>query len=194
MLRMCVRAGASTTLRHVLSRQSVQLATNAFPRGQTDQAGQPASQPRSPLRESARFLPASFSFSWSFSRRFSSRPFVSPSASATASSFSLFSWAFFSRTFSSRSSLYAFLASPREDYLVPATDISIPSVVESVSRYDARNEVTKIYFRESFKTSRFSYIPKPMRPHCVKYERIQVKPIFWVEQYFFLFLTIVYEI
>lgn len=32
------RICASTTLRHVLSRQSVQLATNAFPRGQTDQA------------------------------------------------------------------------------------------------------------------------------------------------------------
>lgn len=36
MYGKCV--STSTTLRHVLSRQSVQLATNAFPRGQTDQA------------------------------------------------------------------------------------------------------------------------------------------------------------
>lgn len=42
-------------LRHVLSWQSVQLATNAFPRGQTDQAG----QLRSPLR--TRLLPLSLS-------------------------------------------------------------------------------------------------------------------------------------
>lgn len=55
---------ASTTLRHVLSRQSVQLATNAFPRGQTDQAsfGHLCASLSSYLSS------RSFSFSWSFSR------------------------------------------------------------------------------------------------------------------------------
>lgn len=51
----CTAVWLRRRLRHVLSWQSVQLATNAFPRGQTDQAG----QLRSPLR--TRLLPLSLS-------------------------------------------------------------------------------------------------------------------------------------
>lgn len=51
----CAAVWLRRRLRHVLSWQSVQLATNAFPRGQTDQAG----QLRSPLR--TRLLPLSLS-------------------------------------------------------------------------------------------------------------------------------------
>lgn len=102
--RRCARAGASTTLRHVLSRQSVQLATNAFPRGQTG-------QPRSPLRASevltwlflffliflssllfalvspsARPLPLSFLFGFFFSLPF----FVHVPSSVPSGTFSCF--------------------------------------------------------------------------------------------------------